>query len=113
MAGTRTRGPDIRGWREHELLRDLALNEESIPALAEKFDVQPQTIYDFRWRNKHRINAVLAEWSNEFSDLHSVRKHQRVAELEYLKRELFARLAEMKEDAATATLRPLRFGSAT
>ena len=50
----------VKGWREHELLRDLALGEESVEALGEKYDILPQSVYDFRWRNKHRINVVLA-----------------------------------------------------
>jgi hypothetical protein len=75
----------------------LALNEEGIEALGEKYDVQPQSIYDFRLRNKGRIAAVLAEWTNEFSDLHSVKKHNQVAELEYLKATLFERLGELTD----------------
>jgi len=94
---------NIKGWREHELLRDLALNEEGVESLAEKYEVQPQAIYDFRWRRKGDIAHVLADWANEFSDLHSVKKHNRVAELEYLKRTLYERLGELEADAVTAT----------
>ena len=41
---------------------------------ADKYGIELQSIYAFRWRNKHRIAVVLAEYSNEFSDLWSVKK---------------------------------------
>jgi hypothetical protein len=63
----RTKGATgIKGWVEHELLRALALGEESVEELAEKFDLPPNTIHHFNLRNKHRIAAVLANWSDEF-----------------------------------------------
>ena len=100
----RTKGAqDIKGWREHGLLRDLALNEESVEALAEKYEVQPASVYTWRWRNKHRINVVLAEWSNEFSDLWAVKKHARVADLQSQADSLQERIDEMEEDAERAT----------
>lgn len=93
----------IKGWQEHELLRDLALGEESPEALAIKYDRAIQTIYDFRWRNKHRINVVLAEWSNQFSDLWSVKKHARIADLQADLDSLKQRQQELLNDAAAAT----------
>jgi hypothetical protein len=93
----------IKGWQEHELLRDLALGEESPDELAAKYDRPVQTIYDFRWRNKHRINVVLAEWSDQFSDLWSVKKHARMADLQYQADTLQELMNELKEDAAAAT----------
>jgi hypothetical protein len=100
----RTKGAQhIKGWREHGLLRDLALNEESVEALAEKYDIQPQTVYDFRYRNKHRIAAILADWSDQFSDQWASRKHARTADILYLADSFQARMDEMIEDAATAS----------
>jgi hypothetical protein len=100
----RTQGTkDIVGWQEHSLVRDLALGAESGEALAEKYDIAPQTVRDFKRRKKARIAAVLADWENEFSDLWRVKKHNRVAELEWLAEEQVARLEELKEDAERAT----------
>ena len=99
-----TRGtPAIKGWKEHELLRDLALGEESPEELAAKFDLAVQTVYDVRWKSKHRINAILAEWSNEFSDLWAVKKHARVADLLADHDSLTERMDELTEDAERAT----------
>jgi hypothetical protein len=81
----------------------LALGEESVEALGEKYDILPQSVYDFRWRNKHRINVVLAEWSNQFSDLWSVKKHARVADLQRLANTIQERMDELTEDAARET----------
>src|SRR5829696_4725241 len=94
---------NIKGWREHGLLRDLALNEESVEDLAVKYDVAVQTVYDWRYRNRHRINVVLAEWSDQFSDLWSVKKHARVADLQSQADTLQERINEMEEDAARGT----------
>jgi hypothetical protein len=56
----RTKGAqDIKGWREHCLLRDLALNEETTEELADKYDIEVQTVYAYRWKNKHRIAVTL------------------------------------------------------
>ena len=93
----------VKGWQEHNLLRDLALNEESVEALGEKYDILPQSVYDFRWRNKHRIAVVLAEWSNQFSDLWSVKKHARIADLQADLDSLKARQQELLDDAAAQT----------
>ena len=106
----RTQGTkDIVGWQEHSLVRDLALGAESGEELAEKYDIAPQTVRDFKRRKKARIAAVLADWSNEFSDVWRVKKHNRVAELDWLADEQLARLRELKEDAerATETMRKL------
>ena len=102
MANTKG-SPAIKGWEEHQLLRDLALGDESPEALAEKYGRALQTVYDFRWKNKHRINAVLAEWSNEFSDLWAVKKHARVADLIADHDSLRERQDELIEDAERAT----------
>lgn len=98
-AGSRS----IKGWEEHELLRALALGEESPEELAEKYGRPVQTVYDFRWRNKHRIAVVLAEWSNQFSDLWSVKKHARIADLQADLDSLKARQQELLDDAAAQT----------
>jgi hypothetical protein len=100
----RTKGArGIKGWVEHELLRALALGEESVEELAEKFDVPPNTIHHFNLRNKHRIAAVLANWSDEFLDLWAVKKHARIADLIYLAKTLQQRMDELEEDAERAT----------
>jgi hypothetical protein len=66
LAGRVRSSENISGWREHGLLRDLALGEESPEVLAEKYGIPSvQTVYDFRWRNKHRIVAILDDWANE------------------------------------------------
>jgi hypothetical protein len=81
----------------------LALNEENPEQLAEKYDIATQTCYDIRYKHKSRIAAVLAEWSNEFSDLWAVKKHARVADAVHDLDQLQARMDELKEDAERAT----------
>jgi hypothetical protein len=65
------------------------------------------SIYAFRHRNKHRTAVTLAGWCDQFSDLWSVKKHARVADLQYLADQIQARMDELIEDAerATETLR--------
>jgi uncharacterized protein YfiM (DUF2279 family) len=76
-------------------------------ALAEKYGIATQTCYDIRWRRKGEIAAILADWSNEFSDLWAAQKHARVADLVYLADQIQERMNELIEDAerATETLR--------
>jgi hypothetical protein len=99
-------------------LLTAALAEETPEELAQKYSIELQSIYAFRHRNKHRIAVTLAEWSDQFSDLWSVKKHARVADLQYLADQIQARMDELIEDAerATETLRsvdptagPVRF----
>jgi hypothetical protein len=100
----RTKGSkDIVGLTEHSLVRDLALGAESVDELAQKYEIPPDTIRHFKMRKKPQIKAVRDQWENEFSDIWRVKKHNRLAELEWLAREQVARLKELKEDAERAT----------
>jgi hypothetical protein len=66
----RTKGSkDIVGLVEHALVRNLALGAQSGKELAEKNDIEPDTIHYFKRRKKPQIAAVLQSWENEFSDL--------------------------------------------
>jgi hypothetical protein len=94
---------DITGWREHGLLRDLALGEEGVEDLAVKYETSVRNVYDFRWRKKHKIAEILVDWSNQFSDLPLVQKHNRLAERQWMADQLKARMDELTEDAETAT----------
>ena len=86
----------------HCILRELAVGE-SPEQLAAKYEVSVGTIYDIRWKNKHVLVEILAEWANEFSDLWAVKKHARVADLIADHDSLQERQDELLEDAATAT----------
>jgi hypothetical protein len=100
----RTKGSqDIRGWRYHGLIRDLAANDLHAEELAEKYGVEADTVYHFRERHKAEVAAVLADWSDEFSDLWSVKKHNRIADLEGLLNGIHERMGELLEEAERAT----------
>jgi hypothetical protein len=100
----RTKGSQhIRGYREHGLIRDLAANDLSAEELAARYGIEPDTVYHFKERNKDRVAQVLADWSDEFSDLWSVKKHNRIADLQYLAGTIQERMDELTEDAETAT----------
>ena len=87
----------------HHLGRAPKEGRSAVEALGDKYDILPQSVYDFRWRNKHRIAVVLAEWSNQFSDLWSVKKHARIADLQADLDSLKARQQELLDDAAAET----------
>jgi predicted DNA-binding protein YlxM (UPF0122 family) len=69
----------VVGWRRHSMLRDVAAGDLSVEVIAEKYVVTTQYIYDLRYHSKAGLQAILDDWSNEFSDLWAVRKHNRVA----------------------------------
>jgi hypothetical protein len=85
------------------MFRDIAAGELSVEAIAEKYGVKTQYVYDTRYDHKAELQAILDDWSNEFSDLWSVKKHDRVADAQHDLDEVNARLAELKEDAERAT----------
>ena len=62
-----------------------------------------QTVYDFRWKNKHRINVIIAEWSDTFSDLWIVKKHARIADAMSDYMSLCRHQQEMLDDAWAQT----------
>jgi hypothetical protein len=100
----RTKGSkDIVGWQLHTILRELALNEKRPELIAEEQEIPVDTVYKLRWRNKAKIAAILADWSNEFSDQWAAKKHARTADILYLADELQARIDEIKADAEAAT----------
>jgi primosomal protein N'' len=100
----RTKGASgIVGWQRHMLMRDIAAGELNPDEIAERHGIPTQSVYDIRHRRKAELQVILDDWSNEFSDLWSVQKHDRVARLEYLADELQARLDELKADAEAAT----------
>ena len=100
----RTKGASgIVGWQRHMLMRDIAAGVMNPDEIAEKYGIGSHAVYDIRHHRKAELQVILDDWSNEFSDLWSVQKHDRVARLEYLADELQARLDELKADAEAAT----------
>jgi hypothetical protein len=100
----RTKGAlEIAGFVNMASFVTLLSGPKNVEELAAKYDVQPTSVYAFKARKRAQIAAVLADWSNEFSDLWRVKKHNRVAELGWLADEQVARLGELKEDAERAT----------
>jgi hypothetical protein len=93
----------IVGWQRHMLMRDIAAGELNPDEIAERHGIPTQSVYTIRSRRRAELQAILDDWANEFSDLWSVKKHNRVARLEYLANELQARLDELKADADAAT----------
>lgn len=71
--------------------------------LADRYGVPVDTVYHFHERHKAEVAQVLAEWSDEFSDLWSVKKHNRIAELQDAYASVMARLNELLEEAERAT----------
>jgi hypothetical protein len=101
---SRTKGArGIVGWQRHSLLRDIAAGELNPDEIAEKHGIPTSSVYEIKSREKVRVAAILDDWSNELSDLWSVKKHARVADLEHLADELQARMDELKADAEAAT----------
>jgi hypothetical protein len=94
---------EIRGWRKHGLIRDLAAGTDSVEVLAERYSVHPSSVYGFKDRHASEIAAVLADWSDEFSDLWSVKKHNRIADLQGLLDGIHERMAELLTEAERAT----------
>jgi hypothetical protein len=104
MLMPRTKGASgIVGWQRHMLMRDIAAGELNPDEIAERHGIPTQTVYAIRHHQKAELQAILDDWANEFSDLWSVKKHNRVARLEYLANELQARLDELTADADAAT----------
>src|SRR4029450_4011045 len=80
----RTKGASgIVGWQRHMLMRDIAAGELNPDEIAERHGIPTQSVYDIRHRRKAELQVILDDWSNEFSDLWSVQKHDRVARLEH------------------------------
>jgi hypothetical protein len=92
-----------RGLAASHVDADIAAGELNPDEIAERHGIPTQSVYDIRHRRKAELQVILDDWSNEFSDLWSVQKHDRVARLEYLADELQARLDELKADAEAAT----------
>jgi hypothetical protein len=82
---------------------EAAPNDLPVEEMADKYGSEVDTIYHFKNRSKDRIAAVLADWSDEFSDLWSVKKHNRIAELQDAYAGVMARLNELTEEAERAT----------
>ena len=100
----RTHGAkNIVGQRKHGMLRDIAAGALSIDEIATKYGVVDQTVYDMRRRNKPTITAILDDWTNQFSDLVMVQKHNRMAELERVAWMWIHRLDALEAEAEQAT----------
>ena len=100
----RTKGASgIVGWQRHSMFRDIAAGELNPDEIAEKYGVATQYVYDTRYHHKSELQAILDDWSNEFSDLWAVQKHARVADAVHDLDQVNLRLAELKEDAERAT----------
>jgi hypothetical protein len=63
----------IVGWQRHMLFRDIAAGELNPDEIAEKYAIPTQSVYDLRRRKKAELKVILDDWSNEFSDLWSVK----------------------------------------
>ena len=93
---------NIVGWQLHDIHRRLAAGD-SPGVIAEAHGKPVQTIYDIRWRDKAKLAEILTNWSNEFTDIPRVNKHNRLAELNWLAEEQLNLLLAMKEEAEAAT----------
>jgi len=94
---------DLLGWQKHSMLRDIAAGVKSPDEIAENYGVTPNAVYEQRRNNKARIQAILDDWSNQFSDLWTVQKHNRIAVLERRVNEVQLRFDELEADAEAAT----------
>jgi hypothetical protein len=100
----RTKGASgIVGAQRHMLMRDIAAGVLNPDEIAEKYGIGSHAVYDIRHRRKAELQVILDDWSNQFTDLWAVQKHDRVADAQHDLDEVNARLAELKEDAEAAT----------
>ena len=72
----------LAGRVGRSLARDLALGELNQTALAEKYDVSPAAITQFKQRNAETIAAIAAHADDEYAGMWITRKVARLAELE-------------------------------
>ena len=102
---------NIVGWQLHDIHRRLAAGD-SPEVIAEAHGKPVQTIYDIRWRDKAKLAEILTNWSNEFTDIPRVNKHNRLAELNWLAEEQLNLLLAMKEEADSPVETSCRLRSA-
>lgn len=70
-----------------KLIRELALGEQSQSQLADKYDVSPSAITQFKKRNFDAIEAIRKDANDEFAGILIVQKAHRLGLLEQLIRE--------------------------
>jgi hypothetical protein len=86
------RADNIRGSLRAELIRRLAIGDETFDQLAEEFDRAPQTIANFSSRNKAEIRRARQVQSDEYQGLGYAEKWERLAFREQLLRDIEERL---------------------
>jgi hypothetical protein len=76
----RNRGRLERGWRKHQLLRQLAEGEETQDNLAALHGVVQASISEFAQRHKEEILAIRKNMQDEFVSLWVAQKINRLSE---------------------------------
>ena len=61
------------------LIQDLAVGDMSHADLAAKYEVEPKTVTNFAYRNKHRVAVIAQNQVDELAGLWIARKQYRVA----------------------------------
>jgi hypothetical protein len=62
------------------MLHDIAGGALSIDQIATKHGVVDQTVYDIRKRHRPAIQKIYDNWTDKFTDLWAVQKHNRMAD---------------------------------
>jgi transcriptional regulator with XRE-family HTH domain len=70
----------IRGYRLHNLLRDLALKELTAAQLADKYGVSTATIDNYRKRFAIEVREIQEHFEDDLAGLWIAKKRNRIAE---------------------------------
>jgi hypothetical protein len=93
----------IRAWRYEQLINDLALGEQPHSELAERYNVEVQTVRVFAMNHRADVEARKADWANQYGHIWSTKVENRLRVLTCRLEEIEDQLALLRDHARAET----------